>query len=47
VVASVPIMRNLRGLRIEEEYTLDEHGMVAVTIRNLDADYQRVYQLGR
>lgn len=46
-LASVPIKRNLRGLRIEEEYTLDEHGMVAVTIRNLDADYQRVYQLGR
>jgi molecular chaperone DnaK (HSP70) len=46
-LAAVPIKRTARGLRIEEEYTLDEHGMVAVTIRNLDADYQRVFQLGR
>jgi molecular chaperone DnaK (HSP70) len=44
-LASVPIERNERGRRIEEEYTLDEHGMVAVTIRNLDADYQRVFHL--
>jgi molecular chaperone DnaK (HSP70) len=44
---SVPVQRNDRARRIEEEYTLDEHGMVAVTIRNLDADYQRVFHLGR
>jgi molecular chaperone DnaK (HSP70) len=44
-LASVPIKRNDRGRRIEKEYTLDEHGMVAVTIRNLDADYQRVFHL--
>lgn len=46
-LASVPIERNDRGRRIEEEYTLDEHGTVAVTIKNLDADYQQVFQLGR
>jgi molecular chaperone DnaK (HSP70) len=43
----VPVQRmHDGGPRIEEEYTLDERGMVAVTIRNLDADYQRVYRLG-
>jgi molecular chaperone DnaK (HSP70) len=46
-LASVPVQRRERGPRIEEEYTLDEHGIVAVTIRNLDADYQRVFHLGR
>ena len=45
-LARVPVRRTAdRGPRIEEEYTLDEHGMVAVTIRNLDADYQRVYRI--
>jgi len=34
------------GPRIEEEYTLSDDGIVAVTIRNLDADYQRVYTFG-
>jgi molecular chaperone DnaK (HSP70) len=46
-LASVPVQRSERGPRIEEEYTLDEHGIVAVTIRNLDADYQRSFHLGR
>jgi molecular chaperone DnaK (HSP70) len=45
-LASVPIQRGDRQRHIEEEYTLDENGMVAVTIRNLDANYQRVFQLG-
>jgi molecular chaperone DnaK (HSP70) len=44
---SVPIQRNDRERRIEEEYVLDEHGIVAVTIRNLDANYQQVFHLGR
>lgn len=45
-LAKVPVQRtDDRGPRIEEEYTLDEHGMVAVTIRNLDANYQRVYRI--
>ena len=46
-LASVPIRRSERGPRVEEVYTLDEHGIVAVTIRNLDANYQRVYHIGR
>jgi molecular chaperone DnaK (HSP70) len=46
-LASVPVRRSERGPRVEEIYTLDEHGIVAVTIRNLDANYQRVYHIGR
>jgi len=46
-LAAVPVQRRERGPRIEEEYTLDEHGMVAVTIRNLDANYQRVFRIER
>jgi molecular chaperone DnaK (HSP70) len=34
------------GPRIEEEYVLDEHGIVAVTIRNLDDGFERVFRLG-
>jgi molecular chaperone DnaK (HSP70) len=34
------------GPRIEEEYRLDENGIVAVTIKNLDAGFERVFQLG-
>ena len=46
-LASVPVQRYPgSGPRIEEEYALDEHGLVAVTIRNLDANYQRVYTVG-
>jgi molecular chaperone DnaK (HSP70) len=46
-LAAVPVRRTPHsGPRIEEEYALDEHGTVAVTIRNLDADYQRVYRVG-
>ena len=46
-IAAVPVqrMRDL-GPHIEEEYALDENGMVAVTIRNLDSGYQRVYRVG-
>jgi molecular chaperone DnaK (HSP70) len=35
------------GPRIEEEYTLDEHGLVAVTIRDLDSGVAREHTLGR
>jgi hypothetical protein len=43
----VPVRRtSASGPRIEEEYTLDEHGMVAVIIRNLDENYQREYRVG-
>ncbi|HVH43572.1 MAG TPA: Hsp70 family protein [Labilithrix sp.] len=34
------------GPRIEEEYALDEHGIVEVKIKNLDAGFERVFQLG-
>jgi len=46
-LAQIPVQRTgERGPRIEEEYTLSDDGIVAVTIRNLDADYQRVYRFG-
>ena len=48
-LSKVPVRRTLEsgpGPRIEEEYTLDEHGMVALTIRNLDDNYQHVYRVG-
>jgi len=34
------------GPRIEEEYSLDEHGIVAITIKNLDLGVERVFRLG-
>jgi molecular chaperone DnaK (HSP70) len=34
------------GPRIEEEYSLDEHGIVAITIKNVDAGFERVFRLG-
>ena len=43
----VPVQRmGARGPRIEEEYSLDEHGIVAITIKNVDAGFERVYRLG-
>jgi molecular chaperone DnaK (HSP70) len=46
-LAKVPILRTPgSGPRIEEEYTLNEHGVVAVIIRNLDENYQREYLVG-
>jgi molecular chaperone DnaK (HSP70) len=46
-LTAVPVRRiDGPGPRIEEEYTLDEHGIVGVTIRNLDYHYQRAYQVG-
>ena len=47
-LSSVPIQRvaEAEGPRIEEEYLLDEHGIVAVKIKHLDAGYERVFQLG-
>jgi len=34
------------GPRIEEEYALDEHGLVAVTIRDLESGFTREHRLG-
>ena len=46
---SVPVERlaaRARGPRIEEEYSLDENGIVAVTIKNLESGLERVFRLG-
>ncbi len=47
-LARVPVRRLVSeaGPIIEEEYSLDENGIVAVTITNLDAGVARVYRLG-
>lgn len=49
-LARVPVRRlggsEGAGPIIEEEYALDENGIVAVTIKNLDAGLERVYRLG-
>ena len=46
-LAAVAVERvTAKGPRITEEYSLDEHGIVAVTIKNLDAGFERVYRLG-
>ena len=34
------------GPRIEEEYSLDENGIVAVKIRNVDLGYEREFRIG-
>ena len=43
---AVQVERVPRGPRIEEEYSLDENGIVAITIKNVDAGFERVYRLG-
>jgi len=46
-LSTVPVQRiGAKGPRIEEEYSLDEHGIVAITIKNVDAGFERVYRLG-
>lgn len=47
-LTGVPVTRlgDDAGPRIEEAYALDEHGIVEVTIKNLDAGFERVFQLG-
>ena len=35
-----------RGPRVEEEYALDDAGIVSVTIRDLDSDFEKVFRLG-
>lgn len=45
-LADVAVERTARGPRIEEEYSLDDSGLVAIRIRNLDAGFERVYRLG-
>jgi molecular chaperone DnaK (HSP70) len=43
---AVPVERIGSGPRIEEEYSLDENGIVAVTIRNVDVGYEREFRIG-
>jgi hypothetical protein len=46
-LATVPVRRlDAGGPRIEEEYALDENGLVAVTIRDLDSGFTRAHRLG-
>ena len=46
-LATVPVRRlEAGGPVIEEEYSLDENGIVAVRITNLDAGVERVFRLG-
>ncbi len=46
-VETVPVARlDARGPRVEEEYALDDNGIVSVTIRDLDAGFERVFRLG-
>ncbi len=43
----VPVHRMAdEGPRIEEKFVLDANGIVAVTIRNVDAGYEQAYRLG-
>jgi len=46
-LAGIPVERIASdGPYVEEEYSLDENGIVLVTIKNLDAGVERVYRLG-
>ena len=42
----VPVTRAAFGPSVEEEYALDENGIVEVTIRNVDDGYTRTYRVG-
>ena len=42
----IAVERLGEGPRIEEEYSLDENGIVAVKIRNVDLGYEREYRIG-
>jgi molecular chaperone DnaK (HSP70) len=45
-LASVPIQRSdALGPRIEESYSLDDHGIVQIVIRNVDAGYERSFRI--
>jgi molecular chaperone DnaK (HSP70) len=46
-LSSVPVERQFdEGPTIVERYSLDGHGIVDVTIKNLDSGYERAYRLG-
>jgi molecular chaperone DnaK (HSP70) len=46
-LATIPIQRTAAtGPRIEESYSLDDHGIVEVVIRNVDSGYRRAFRIG-
>jgi molecular chaperone DnaK (HSP70) len=45
-LSHVLVERIVAGPRVEEEYALDENGIVAITIRNVDLGYERSFRLG-
>jgi hypothetical protein len=45
-LADIPVQRSAGGPRIEEEYALDEHGIIAITIRDVDGGFEQSYTLG-
>lgn len=46
-LSNVPVRRMLGGgPRIQEQYSVDAHGIVEVTITDLDAGYERAFRLG-
>ncbi|WP_341728292.1 Hsp70 family protein [Brooklawnia sp.] len=46
VSSEVEVRRTGEGHLIEESYRLDQHGIVSVTITDLDSDYRQTHQLG-
>ena len=46
-LSSIPVERVAEeGPRILERYSLDDHGIVEVLIRNLDSGHERAFRLG-
>ncbi len=46
-LSSIPVERGAeQGPRILERYSLDDHGIVEVLIRNLDSGHERAFRLG-
>ncbi len=46
-LSAVPVQRiAAKGPRIEKEYSLEKHGIVAIAIKNVDAGVVRNYRLG-
>ena len=48
-LGTVPVERRFGegGPRVQERYSLDDSGMIEVSIRDLDSGYERAYRLGR
>jgi hypothetical protein len=46
-LSDVSVERTDAGPLVEEEYSIDAHGVVHVAIRNVDAGYARTFAVGR